>query len=110
MVHEKWQEAAYPILSHPWLSHPKERAQGDTPYSKRVYVPLLNRLEPWTTGAHNPGANVKGEMGFGAIIAKKRISSPKSVYSKNCISDPQKRWTLGFCMEAIKSLKSLREY
>ena len=46
-------------------------------------------------------------MGFGAINAKKRVSSPKSVYSKNCISDSQGRWTLGFCMEATKTPKSL---
>ena len=43
-------------------------------------------------------------MGFGAIMAKKRLSSPKSVYLKNCISGSQGRWTLGFCIEAIKSL------
>ena len=49
-------------------------------------------------------------MGFGAIIVKKRVSSPKSVYSKNCISGSQGRWTLGFCMEAIKSLKSLYQH
>ena len=50
---------------------------------------------------------MKGEMGFGAIIAKKRVSCPKSAYSKNCISGSPGRWTLGFCMEAGKSLKSL---
>ena len=56
------------------------------------------------------GANIKGEMGFGAIIAKKRVSSPKSVYSKNCISNSRGRWTLDFCMEATQSLKSLYQH
>ena len=49
-------------------------------------------------------------MGFGANIAKKRVSRPKSVYSKNCISGSQGRWTLGFCMEAMKSLKSIYQH
>ena len=49
-------------------------------------------------------------MGFGVIIAKKVVSTPKSVYSKNCIYGSQGRWTSGFCMEAIKSLKSLYQH
>ena len=49
-------------------------------------------------------------MGFRAIVAKKRVSSPTSVYSKNCISGSQQRRTLGFCMEAIQSLKSLYQH
>ena len=49
-------------------------------------------------------------MGFGAIIAKKKISSPKSVYSKDCISGSQGGWTLGLCMEAIKSLNSFYQH
>ena len=55
-------------------------------------------------GCTQPGANIKGEIGFVATIAKKRVSSPKSVYSKKCISDSQGTWTLGFCMEATQSL------
>ena len=110
MVHEKWLQAAYPILSQPWLSNTKERTQGYTPYSSRVYVPLPNHPYPWTTGAQSPGANIKGEMGFGANIAKKGVSRPKSVYSKKSISGSQGRWTLGFCMEAIKSLRSLFQH
>ena len=46
-------------------------------------------------------------MGFGTIMAKNGVSNPKSVYSKNCISGSQGRWTLGFCMEAMQSLQSL---
>ena len=47
-------------------------------------------------------------MGFRANIAKKRgLVVPKCVY---CISSSQGRWTLGFCMEAIKSLKSLYQH
>ena len=106
-VHEKWQMATYPILGHQWFSHPKERIQGNIPYLRRVYVPFPNRPSGWITGAHNPGANINGEMEFGAIMAKKRVSSPKSDYSKNGISGSQGRWTLGFCMEATQSLKSL---
>ena len=56
------------------------------------------------------GANIKGEMGFVAIIAKRRVSSPKSFYSKRCISDSQDRWTLGFCKEATQSLESLHQH
>ena len=61
-------------------------------------------------GAHNPRANIKGEMEFGAIMAKKGVSCPKSVYSKNCISGSQGRCTLGFCMEVTQSLKSLYQH
>ena len=46
-------------------------------------------------------------MGLRAIIAKRKFGVPRSVYSKNYISGSQGRWTLGFCMGAIKSLKCL---
>ena len=46
-------------------------------------------------------------MGFVVNIAKKRVSSLKSVYSKGFISGSQGRPTLGFCKEAIKRFKSL---
>ena len=46
-------------------------------------------------------------MRFGAIIAKKRVGSSKSVYPKNLISGSQRRWTLGFCMEATQSVSPL---
>ena len=49
-------------------------------------------------------------MEFGAIVAQKRVGRPKSVYSENCISDSQGIWTLGFCMEATQSLKSLYQH
>ena len=49
-------------------------------------------------------------MELGAITAKKRVISPQSVYSKKCISNSQERWTLDFCMEAIKSLRSLYQH
>ena len=55
--------------------------------------PFRIALNPLTTGAHRPGAIIKGETGFGAIMAPKRVSSRKSVYSKNCISGSQGRWT-----------------
>ena len=49
-------------------------------------------------------------MGFFAIIAKKRVSSPKSVYSNNCISGSKGTAVFGHCMEAIKSPKSLYQH
>ena len=61
-------------------------------------------------GRTQPGVNIKGEMGFCAIIAKKRVNGPESVHSKNCISCSQGRWALAFCMEATKSLKALSEH
>ena len=83
--------------------HPKESTEGDTPYSRRVYVPFPNHPFPWTTGAHNPGANIKVEIRFGANIAKKRVSRPKNVYSEGFISGSLGRWTLGLCMEVIQA-------
>ena len=58
-------------------------------------------------GCTQPGANIKGETGFGALIAKMRVTSPKSLYSENCVSGSQERLTLGFCLEASKNVKSL---
>ena len=49
-------------------------------------------------------------MELGAIIAKKRVSSPKRVYSKNYIFHSKGNRTLGFCMEATQSLKSLYQH
>ena len=53
---------------------------------------------------------MKGGMELDAIVAKKGVSRPKSVYSKNCISGSQGRWTLGCCMEATQSNKSLYQH
>ena len=78
-----------PHIEPPTFSHPKERTQWDTLYSRRVCLPFPNCPEPWTTGAHSPRANIKGEMGFGAIIAKKGVSNAKRVHSKSCISGSQ---------------------
>ena len=61
-------------------------------------------------GRTQPAANIKGQKGFGANIARKRVNGRESVYSKNCISGSQGRWTLGFCMEATKRLKSLYQH
>ena len=44
-------------------------------------------------------------MELGAIVAQKRVSRPKSVYSKDCISGSKGRWTLGFCMDSQKALR-----
>ena len=49
-------------------------------------------------------------MELGAIMAKKGVGSPKRDYSKGCISGSQANLTLGFCMEAMQSLKSLYQH
>ena len=74
------------------------------------YAPYPNRPQAWTMGAHNSGANIKGEMGFGAKIAKAMVGRPKGVCSKNYISGSQGRLTFSSCMKAIKSLGSLYQY
>ena len=56
------------------------------------------------------GRTLRGKRGFGANIAKKRVSSAKGVHSKTCISGSQERWTLAFCMEATQSLKILYQH
>ena len=55
------------------------------------------------------GGVMKGEKGFCAIIAKKRVSSPKSGYSKNRISGSQERWTLG-TLETWKQSRTLSPF
>ena len=42
-------------------------------------------------------------------MVQKRVSRPKSVYSKDCISGSQYRSTLRFWLEATQSLKSLNQ-
>ena len=48
----------------------------------RVYVPSLNRPYPWSSGTRNPEPNIKGEMGFVAILGKTAINYPKVVTQK----------------------------
>ena len=45
-------------------------ATWGTPHSTRVYVPSPNRPCPWSSGARNPGPNIKGETGYVAILGK----------------------------------------
>ena len=86
-----------------------EDTRGYTLFEAALCPPSKSPLT-LDTGAHNPGANIKGAMALRANSAKERVSGPQSVYSKNCISGSQGRWTLGFCIEAIKSLKSLYQH
>ena len=48
----------------------------------RVYVPSLIRPFPWPSGARSLGPNIKGEMGFVAILGKTARIHPKVVTQK----------------------------
>ena len=48
----------------------------------RVYVPSPNRPYPWPSGARNLKPNIKGEMGFVAILGKTARIHPKVVTRK----------------------------
>ena len=79
----KWDRmATYPKLGDTQLSPHEERPYGDTPHSMRVYVPSPNCPYPWSSGAHNPGPNIKGETGFVAILGKTAKIDPKMVTRK----------------------------
>ena len=105
---------AYILTKHPRrflleLREPSSPAgTAHSTHTKTYHRHPLSKSPLTLDNRHNsPGATIKGEMGFGAIVAKKEVSSAKSVYSKNCVSGSQGRWTLCFSMEAIKSLKPL---
>ena len=48
----------------------------------RVYVPSVIRSYSWPSGARNLGRNIKGEMGFVAILGKTAKIHPKVVTQK----------------------------
>ena len=53
------------------FSHPRVRRMGDIAYSRRVNVCFPNRPYSWIMGAHNPGTNIREEMGLYLFRAKK---------------------------------------
>ena len=60
----------------------------------RVYVPSLNRPYPRSSGARNPGPNIKGETGFVAILGKRakihsKVVTPKIVSPYHNRNEPQ---------------------
>ena len=82
MTHKWGRMATYPNLGDPQLSLREERPHGETPHSIRVYVRSLNCPYPWSSGARNLGPNIKGEMGFVAILGKTAKIHPKVVTRK----------------------------
>ena len=82
MTHEWGRMATYPKLGDSQLSLQEERPHGETPHSMRVYVPSPIRPYPWPSGARDLGPNIKGEMGFVAILGKMAKIHPKVVTRK----------------------------
>ena len=56
----------------------------------RVYVPSPNRPSPWSSGSRNPGLNIKGEIGFGAILGK-TAKIHRKVVTRKIVSPYHKR-------------------
>ena len=82
-VTHKWGiMATYPKLGDSQLSLQEERPHGEMAHSMRVYVPSQNRPYPWPSGARNLGSNVKGKMGFVAILGNTAKIHPKVVTRK----------------------------
>ena len=50
------------------------------------------------------GRTLRGRWGLLPLLPKRGLVVPKVFTSKDCISGSQGRWTLDFCLEAIKSL------
>ena len=82
MTHKSGRMATYPKLGDSQLSLQEERPHGETPHSMWVCVPSPNRPYPWSSGARNLGPNIKGEMGFVAILGKTAKIHPKVVTRK----------------------------
>ena len=82
MTHKWGRMAMYPKLGDSQLSLREERPHGETPHLTRVYVPSPNCPYPWSSGARNLGPNIKGEMGFVAILGKTAKIHPKVVTQK----------------------------
>ena len=82
MTHKWGRMATYPKSGDSQLSLQEERPHGETPHSMRVYVPSPNRPYPWSSGARNLGANIKGGTGFVAILGKTAKYHSKVVTQK----------------------------
>ena len=79
----KWgRMATYPQLGNSQFPLHEESPHGDTPHSMQISVPSPNRPYPWSSGARNPGRNIKGETGFVAILGKVAKIHPKVVTRK----------------------------
>ena len=90
MTHKWGGMAKYPKLGDSQLSLQEERPHGEKPHLMRVYVPSPNRPYPWSSGARNLGPNIKGEMGFVAILGKTAKIHPK-VVTRKIVSPYHKR-------------------
>ena len=84
------QNGNVPQIGNSQFSPHEERSHGDTPHLMRVYVPSLNRPSPWSSGSRNLGPNIKGEMGFVAILGKTAKIHPK-VVTRKIVSPYHKR-------------------
>ena len=100
MTHKWGRMATYPKLGDSQLSLRGDRPHGETPHSMRVYVPSPNCPYPWSSGARNLGPNIKGEMGFVAILGKTAKNDPKVVTQKNVSRYHMRREPRAFaCMQ-----------
>ena len=90
MTHKRGRMATYPKLGDSQLSLQEERPHRETPHSMRVCVPSPNRPYPWSSRARNLGPNIKGEMGFVAILSKTAKIHPK-VVTRKIVSPYHKR-------------------
>ena len=90
MTHNWGRMATYPKLGDSQLSLQEEKPHGETTHSMQVYVPSLIRPYPWPSGARNLGPNIKGEMGFVAILVKTAKNHPK-VVTRKIVSPYHKR-------------------
>ena len=91
MTHKWGRMATYPKLGDSRLSLREERPHGETPHSMRVDVPSSNCPYPWSSGARNLGPNIKGEMGFVAILGKTAKIHP-NVVTRKIVSPYHKRY------------------
>ena len=91
MTHKWGRTATYPKFGDSQLFLQEVRPHGETPHSMRVYVPSPNRPYPWSSGARNLGPNIKGEMGFVAILGKTAKIHLK-VVTRKIISPYDKRY------------------
>ena len=90
MTHKWGRMATYPKLGDSQLSLREESPHGETPHSMRLYVPSPNCPYPWSSGARNLGPNIKGVMGFLAILGKTAKIHPK-VVTRKIVSPYHKR-------------------
>ena len=79
MTHKWGRMATCPKLGDSQLSLQEERPHGEAPHSMRVYVPSPIRPYPWSSGARNPGPNIKGETGVVAILGETAKIHPKVI-------------------------------